>query len=99
MLLLSTFFWGGEAVFLKKVNSNYLLMYKITIEPGKTRSQKIVTVFKKEKFLGLSYWNSIERVLCSNTAVKNHINHFTLKYNIVKERSNYEVVGEIQPVV
>jgi hypothetical protein len=71
-------------------------MYKISIKPAKTRSQKIVTVFKKETFLGFSYWNSIERVLCSNHAVNDHTHHFTSKYHIVSAQSNYEAVEGMQ---
>jgi len=71
-------------------------MHKIIVKPSNTRSLKIITVFKKETFLGFSYWNAIERVLCSNQAVNDHTNHFTSKYNIVKAQSNYLVAEEMR---
>lgn len=74
-------------------------MYKLTITSGKNDTLKIVTIFKKKGFYFFSYWDAVERVLCSHQYLNNHLQRYTSKYNIALNCTEPQLMEGMQATV
>ncbi|RYE21406.1 MAG: hypothetical protein EOP42_25925 [Sphingobacteriaceae bacterium] len=71
-------------------------MYKLTVKPGRDSTLKIVTVFRKKEFYFFTYWDAVERVLCTNQYLNDHVQHYTSKYNIAPDYYENQLVKQMQ---
>ncbi len=60
-------------------------MYKIVLQRNQDNSTIIIKVLKKVAFFNLTYWTTVERVLCANRHFGFQKQRILSKYNCIKE--------------
>lgn len=65
-------------------------MYKIALQPNPSNSIVIIKVLKKVSFFNLTYWKTVERVLCSSEHFEFQKERVLSKYNTTADTTSLQ---------